>query len=88
MRTLRTSLQRASVCTARPALPKPGSMPEVKKLVPPSLQAAWSWSYTPSPAALGNSSGTNDVFTTFLPPASMRQRSSTTWPGRMSELAV
>ena len=36
----------------------PGSMPEVKKLVPPSRHAAWSRSWTPSPAALGNRSGT------------------------------
>jgi hypothetical protein len=44
MRTVRTSLQRASAWIVMPALPKPGSMPDVKKLVPPASHAACSWS--------------------------------------------
>ena len=69
-----------------PALPYPGSMPEVKNEVPPSRQAAWSWSW--KPACSGYSRATKEVFTTFLPDASIRQRSSTTSPGRTSECAV
>ena len=71
-----------------PTLPNPGSMPEVYRVAPPSMAAARSLSATPGPADSGNSSGTYDVLTTFLPRRSMRSRSSMTPSGRRSLLAV
>ena len=67
---------------------KPGSMPEVKQVVPPASHAAWRRATTLSSAAGGKTSGTTDVATTFAPEARIRHMSSIASDGRMSPVAV